>query len=417
MFVIFIKGEDKMKAFKKVFAVFLTFVLLFSAVSNSFVAAATEITPVVEELEFQPITLNASGNENDTIEQLENGQWYYNYNIGNLLNATISLQGGDVIYANGNSVSIDGNVYGFSYDYIPDEPWEPGNTYEVEVSLLGVSSTVLVTIAESPVDNIVFEPVEVIYNYDGTYYEHNGEEFFYYYWQDLLKGNVWFNGSEEPIESSGYGVYYNDEWLYFLTKNFQYDEHWELGGTYYIPVGFMGKVIEVPVSVVESPIESITFEDINLIENSKGSIQIDENDNEYFNYSWIWDAKCYIKLKNIDEVLEVNSTSFEYNGNWYNMSYEDDQAENHWTVGNTYSAKVSLLGCEANVNVTITTSPIESITFKPTNIYDHTCGYISNDSYGNSYYNYDWVNRLEYTVKFKDNSTLNGYGNSFYYND
>ncbi len=406
-----------MKAIKKVSAIILVAIMLFSMTNMSLIASA-DTTPVVESMTFKPITIEAGTNGH--INYWEEGDAYFHYYWEDLLDYSVTLQGGDVIETTDYYVTIDDVNYWVDYEDNQEiSHWEPGNTYQIDVSLLGCSATVEVTIENGSLDDIEIEPIEVIKNCEGgKNTDENGDEFFEYRWENQIRGKAWVNGESEPITFDGPGFYHNDEWYGFTTQDSQYYKHWQLGETNTAYIMVRGKVIEVPVTVIETPVESVTFEEIQLIENCDGGIDYDEEGQEYFSYSWVSETKCFIKFKNDDELYEVNDNYFNYNGHEYSIDYEDDQYENHWTVGNTYTATATILGYEADVNISIVESPIECLIIKPIKMFENSNGYWNEDEFGDQYYYYEWRHKLDYSVKFKGNDEFfDGTGDGFYYND
>ncbi len=336
----------------------------------------------------------------------------------------------NVVFKDGYVMEHSGND-GFAYandwyeiethDNQYEEHWYVGNTYNASISIFGVSTTVPVTITESPITNIVFEPVEIIEN-TGGYYQDGPEgpesKYFYYNWEHNLKYTVYFNDNT-TVNGEGTSFEYNGEYYYLGSEYEQYYNPLLVGNTYAMPMKVMGKTFNASVSIVETPVESFVITpSVTLIENLDGTLQNHDPNDIWFYYDWQNNVDYTLTLK--DGTVYTNSedglNSIEYEGKYYNFIYSDIQYSEHWNVGETHTVTLSILGVEKEIEVNIVESPVESVTVKPVNIKQGKNCYTITDSNGNSVFIYWWTNNLEYTVKFNDGTSSSFTGQTFNYN-
>ena len=331
----------------------------------------------------------------------------------------------------GTGFTYNGEYYSFSYnaDQSYTNQWTVGNTYYIDVSVMGHSVRIPVTIIPSPLQSISFTPITVMEGTCGSIStDWNPEtqtsdlEYFRYDpWQLLQKSTytATFDGTTQSGNGSGFnydGQYYS----FSYSSDQSYTNQWTVGNTYYIDVSVMGHSVQVPVTITASPLQSISFTPITVIEGTCGSIstqwnpETQTNDLKYFQYN-PWDLlQKSTYTATFDGTTQSGSgTSFYYNGERYSFSYNADQSyTNQWTVGNTYYIDVSVMGQNVQVPVTIVPSPVTSLTVAPITLIEGKNGYDNG-----TYYNYNWQQKLSYTVIFEDGTSISrDYGNGFDYN-
>ena len=324
-----------------------------------------------------------------------------------------------------------------------DNQWTAGNEYAFEVSVMGKTAPISVSIVQSPLESITFTPITVMEKthggMSGTMDPETGEElsFFEYYPGHLCElttytatfkdgavytgianqDELWHNGIRYGITSASDQSYYNQ---------------WTVGNTYSIQLSVAGKTVEVPVEIVPSPLVSLTFEPLSIMENTNGYMaswwneETGNYDLYYYEYmvnNLILDT-TYTATFSDGTVLTGRNNGFEYKGTWYHFDCTSSQGYyNQWTADNTYAMTVSVLGMTVEIPVTITGSPLESLTFAPVSIMEGTCGSIAggpgmNGEFVEFYHYSDWeiLNRTTYTATFRDGTILTGSGNNFFYN-
>ncbi len=344
-----------------------------------------------------------------------------------------------VLY-DGKMIEIDsnddgGNESNFRIDY----NLEAGETYYYAVRYLSNERTgsFPVMISKAPeLIGINFDKVQVYENTNGYMQTaSDGSEYYYYsdwYWNLSKVRFSYSNGETVSCEinkgSSEIGFYLQDRWYpleFYVTQD--ENNRWELGKKYVAQVAIMGGWGQVEIEIIESPIASIEVQPIQIIENTNGSFipDWDEDGNfvEYHAYAWGDHVKYVATLKN-GQKIEGKGGSFIYNDEEIMIQFYDDQESfaTSWKSGNTYTPKLSILGFETVVPVTIIESPVQSVTVKPIAIPAESQGYWEGNwnQYDEYYefYKYRWFNQDEFvcTVLFKDGTTKE-IGYNFEYNN
>ena len=141
-------------------------------------------------------------------------------------------------------------------------------------------------------------------------------------------------------------------------------------------------------------IASIEFHDVEVIEFTEGIYQ-----NGFYNYiSFPIDYK--ITLSNGTVINDKDERNVQIGGEWYYISLNDNQYENHWEAGNTYTVTATLMGVSDTFNVTVIESPMEGIEIQDMSVIEGTNGYYNGD-----YYEYN-IYPKNCTVTLKDGSVL-----------
>lgn len=371
----------------------------------------------VSSIEFIPIkTIEYIENTNGYLEYDSNDEEYYcyyvpsfeigdilkiNYNNGSSVEYTyIGWQEGDTIacFKSPTAEKITAEeVQIYSNQY--DKHWSLGSDNYYTVEYLGTAYNVSVTITESPVSSIDFipvNPIEYIENSDGYYeYDGSGERYFYYNLPsyeigDVLKvtennGDVteytyigWQDDGEEYFESPD-AKRINADDLRIIDQ--QYEQHWTLGTNNYYSINYLGASCDVPIAVIENPINSIEFipvNPVNYTENFDGYFEYDDYGQKYFYY--------YLPSFEIGDVLRINNKDGsvidytymgwqesyrEYvflssNGDYifeYDIVTTSNQYEEHWILGNENYYHIKYLGIFCDVPVSITENNIKSIEY------------------------------------------------------
>ena len=362
---------------------------------------------------------------------------YYHYDVDSDTSFTLTLKDGTTLKSDGSWFRYDGVRYdiNISTNQSYKNQWIAGNTYAMEISLLNLKTEAPVTITECPIENIEIEPITIAEGAWGNYtYDYNPEtddydlEYFKYKPEAELEYTITFKDGS-TIEAYSTRFEYNDTKFDLVTStNQSYKNQWTAGNTYTMNV-LLGRFnIDVPVTITESPFESIEIKPISILEGTCGDYEYDYNpetddwDLEYYRYDLEYELEYTITLKD-GSSFSYYGTDFFYNGQCYNLSIIDLQSyENQWTVGNTYTIEV-LTGniFNTDVPVTITGSAFKSIEIKPISITEFTCGdyeYDYNpetDDWDLEYYHYNLKDKLEYTITLTDGSTIENYGSYFYY--
>ena len=397
------------------------------AVDVSFMGQNVQIpvsimTLPLESLTFTPVTVTENtGGDYYT----ENGVEYYRYSEWNILfksTFTATFSDGTVISETNNGFNYDGQWYSFDYtsSQSPDAPWTVGNTYAVEISVAGMTVQIPVTVDPSPLQSITYTPITIIegscgYMTTGWDPETQTEkEYFYYQPWDVMSKSQYTATFTDGTTQSGSGnssIYYNGTWYSTQVSTDQsYENQWTVGNTYSIEISAMGQRVQVPVTIIPSPVVSLEVEPITLIENKGGyySSYWDGEEKFYYWYNWNDKLTYTLSLNDGTVIRGEYGNGFDYNGEWYNLSHSDSQSSvNPWTVGNTYTETVSAMGTSVQVPITIVESPVASVTFDPVLLEENQNGYWSWDN-GTEFFRYEWDDSLHYTVTFKDGTVKSG---------
>lgn len=311
-------------------------------------------------------------------------------------------------------------------DYIDSQyenHWEKGKENKLTIKYLHYFQTeVSVTIFENVVSSIEFNPIKPYkffvntngysslyakYDEDGKYLGNYSA--WHYNWSYNVGDVLTVHYTNGTVKD--YTYYYNDYQDYgfksangenlenVYTDNSQDTTPWTVGNDNSVTITYSGRTATVPVTILENPIEKLTFEPkkaVEIKEKTNGYWRKFNADKFFYYYvpSFSKGDKLIVKLKN----GSTDVYTF-YSGSKYGFYDEDgkiaeyeiratsNQDTEHWSYGgdNNYYL-VTFMGNEARVPVTITENPIISIDFQPTNNYY----FIENmDGYRASYSVYD----------------------------
>ncbi len=349
-------------------------------------------------------------------EDRETPQYYcYSpYEIDNFAYTVIMKDGtavrGDHRWFEYNNQQYHVDIY-FEQSY--ENRWLLGNTYAIDVKVLGYDEEASVTIVPSPVASIKAESIVVYQGVDSEeswYYDENDEQVCYdrYNWDHIVCTVTMQDGT--VFETHPYWNFnYNGKSYYVTTGDNQgYGEVWTPGNTYTGTVSILGKTGETTITVEDTPVASIAVEPLTYME---GKTVYDDGF-ECGVYEWWFDVSYTVTFKDGTVKTGTYWNPVEFNGYYYGLSYDDDQYENPWTVGN-HVGTIEVLGVEAEVPVTITENPVASLTVNPLTLAENQ-GYLDSYWYNNEYceyYRYDWWQYMAYTITLKDGTVIEGVGN------
>ena len=229
----------------------------------------------------------------------------------------------------------------------------------------------------------------LIENADGYYNtDADNAEYFYYYvsYTSPIIFVTYTDGTEktynsdyELYEDTGYWISYSDN---------QYEEHWGVG-IHTATAKFMGKTCELQVQVTENPVENfkVTATDT-LMENTDGWYANDADGKAYFEYNVSYtDPKITVTYTD-GTVKTYNNDSELYDDTGYNISYSDNQYDEHWGVG-FHTATAEFMGKTCELQVQVTENPVENFTVTPTKtLIENVDGYYSTDADNEEYFYY-----------------------------
>lgn len=417
-----------MKIIKKTLSIILSLSLMLTMFSLPYNTAALNAEDIVS-FEFEPITLIEGYNGNIEYEGEEGEIQWYRYDFYSSLQYNIEFNNGEHLNGGGSSFYYESNEEWYYFDIADpqsyDNQWEAGNTYYVTATLFGNSTEIPVTIIENPIESIYIEDITVVENthlYESSYYDDEAYEYKRYnYYHPKFNGTVEFvDGSSYTLQNET-SFMYNDEWysLDFISDQDQ-NNVWTVGHTYDAQVSGLGKTANFTVSIIENPIASVNFEDFTFLQNTNGyedSYYDEENEQYlYFHRYYPDDFTGVIEFTDESSCEIYDGSGFYYNNQFYYIEFISDQSyQNQWTAGNTYAAKLLIMGEEFDINVSIIDSYIKEITLSPVTVFENTNGsYVETED--GSYYEYD-IDRFEYNVEFLDGTTDNGYSSDIWYNE
>ncbi len=410
--------------------------------SASVLGISTDVSITIEKspiasIKFAPITLDEGIDGDWNFDWNDNTQAYdlkfFRYNWLDHISYTVTFNDGSTVQSDSLSFTYKGQTYyleandGQSYD----NQWTGGNTYTVTLSTVRTNAQLYITIEASPIVSIDFDPLTVIENYDGGVTdEYNADTgnydlsyFCYYWWQKLGYTVTFSDGTTQRVTARNF---YHDGKYYSLEYNDgqSYYSPWTVGNTYDVSVTVADKTFTQSVSVVSSPVSKIEVNPISFMSNTHGGYISDwdpENQTDtplYFRYSWL-SALEYTITYTDGTVVQCSGSNFNHNEEYYTLIASDDQSyTNQWQAGNTYYATINALGCEAQVPITITGSPLASIEVEPISMRKNSGGdwfYPVDENAGSPFYYYYWWYQLAWTVTFTDGTTQTGTGDTLYY--
>lgn len=333
---------------------------------------------------------------------------------GSFISADFENENGEIV-----QVSINIEQY--------ETHWTVGNVYELTVECNGLTTTTNVSIVENPISSIDFipvNPVEYTENTNGRYeYDENGQQYYQYNLRWFEIGDIlrvylkddsvvdyeyrgWDSSAGYSCFASATGDYISEQDV--LTEETQYYDHWQVGKDNSFRVKYLGKYCDVPVTIKQNLVNSIEYMPINpkeYVENTNGRYE-NSNEGDYFRYYIPSfengdilkvtenDGKVtvytYIGMQDDGELYFVSQDGVGLNVN--EISYYDNQYENHWTLGSDNYYTIEYSGVTCDVPVTITESPILSIEYIPVNpveYIEHSDGYYEYDDSGEKYFYYN----------------------------
>ncbi|MBQ3133589.1 MAG: leucine-rich repeat protein, partial [Clostridia bacterium] len=354
----------------------------------------------------------------------------------------VTMADGQTVTGSGNAFTApDDFEYGIYYrdDQGYGNEWT-GGTYQSTGWVENVvSNTFTVEMVESLVQSVVADPVTRILNYSGhgwtssdSLYDEetnecigNTDEYFRY---DIHSSNIVVTMCDgQEFQSDGGGFEWNGMWCDFSVSDPQnYENQWLETGEYTIHAELLGYEFTYTVELIETPVDSIVIPTQQKIKNFAGyhgeyrrdEIEYDEETGEwsytpeYFAYgTYFYDYTVVMK----DGTTYGPDDQIVYNGEIYGIEREADgqSYENQWTVGNTYSVPVSLLGYTTTYDIEIIESPVASVVVEPIQWIEKSQGGMTSDSLydengdyigeSDPYYSY-LTSPQFYTVTMKDGS-------------
>ena len=193
-----------------------------------------------------------------------------------------------------------------------ENQWSVGETHTAEVFFMGDSyGTITFKICADPIESIEIGDITFYYSIDNNCYTYDcdpetGEQISpiyssYYVLSKEIPLTVNFSDGSEPLNTTILGGQIQDEVtiagepypdlvVYCIDDGQSYENQWDHTGNYQVTFNLLGRTITKEVTVAPPPIESITFEDIVLYEDTFGEYDKDTGNFIYYLYPIISDA-------------------------------------------------------------------------------------------------------------------------------
>ena len=374
---------------KKVISLLLSFVMLIGTIACVDLSAYASTVASISYTPVKPIEfVESSGGVWVTNDNIKYYYYYYipQFKQGDILTVTDN-DGNSVNYTfghndNGNACFISESGEEISTDSLRTsskqefEHWTLGSDNYYTIAYMGASTRVAVTIVESPIASVSFtplNPIEIIENNGGNWDTNNNGEYYHYSIPWFRQGDVltvtdkdgnsvdytYDNYEDRFISESGDVLYslriYSD----------QYSKPWTLGSDNYYTIEYMGATTQVPVTIVENPVASISYTPVNpieFVENCGGNWSTNDN-GEYYAYSIPWFSESDILTITDKDGNSVNY-SFKYDEGCflsesgdaispYDLRRYSDQFSKPWTLGSDNYYTIEYMGATTQVNVSI----------------------------------------------------------------
>ena len=326
------------------------------------------------------------------------------------------------------------------WDYGTDRSPLRGESFRYNVSDEGkltvkvgdASDSLDLTILENPVDRIeidqndIPELIEQNNGFWDSYYLGNTEKIEYFHYDlfefDGVPVTIYYKDGTSVSARIGEAI--NDYGISVSSRQYR-GEIFTVGGNNEVSINYLGVSTTVKVNVVEAPvasIEIISAPDTELIENHSGYWTTAYNpvtsafDLKFFYYTLDNNSSARVRINYKDGTSKTADVGSYIDNERINIS--DNQYQEPWTVGGSYSFTISFLGASVGLPVTIVPSPVDYIEVPDgaaLTLYENIDGYTF------TYYNEDgdeveafsyYVNGIEnipVTVHFKDGSVKRSY--------
>ena len=318
--------------------------------------------------------------------------------------------------------------YDLEYDYMQrqyKEPWGLGD-HTFAIDYKGFKCELTATVVENSIKSVEYipaEPYKLIEYGDGWWeYDSNDNKYFDYYYKRYNDGDsirlTMKDGSVKTYVYE-YDEDDDDEFIYFRCKedntsistqnislsDDQEKNHWVKGGDNYITFKYAGKESRIPVTIIDSPIDSISYEPVSPItytENVEGYMEEDKAGNKYFEYDepepregdklivvQNGSSKTYTYSDDEERFICGNETIRRYDVDFY--TYQENK---HWILGSDNELTIRYLARECTVPVTIMENKVKKIAYEPATPYEYKeldtrNGDWDEDYYDKSYFHYD----------------------------
>ncbi len=367
---------------------------------------------------------------------------YYRYYAG-LGIVTVTMKNGNV-YSGGMHEVIDGinsaeglelsHEYSLYTGQSPSNPWGIGE-HTVSCEWAGIEFEYRVTITKSPIASITADEVSFTENTNGyptEYWDDVTESTVTYYRYaetpdcvtvTLKNGNVYNGYYYEVIEeiNEAEGLELDPDSL-TVRSDQAFENQWGVG-RHTVYCELTGVEFEFCVNITETPIASVTADDVNIIENTNGNYveewdDVTESVASYFRY-YVFSQNITVTMKNgsvysgepyevISEINEAEGLELNYNF----QLFTDQSPSAPWGAGE-HTVHCLIAGAECDYRIIIAESPIASITADAVTFVEGTNVYPAEGWDGKTgtfvEYNRYSENPDNITVTLKNGSVYSGY--------
>lgn len=329
----------------------------------------------------------------------------------------------------------DGSITDWEYnfdwyidgEYISRDAFNVQETGNVKLTCGDASVTLTFTLIDNPVaylELVSGSSYNYVENFNGYVSTNGNGEYFYYYTNfpsDAVIKIVYKDGTSTTSKVGEYIDGYRIDW-----SDNQYQEPWVVGTDNKSMISYLGHTVNLPITVVENQVASIEVVSgrVTCIENTNGY----QGDNGYV-YWYSVPSDVMVKISYTDGTEKTVGVYDEVDG--YRLSFDDNQYDEPWIMGDDNYLIVSYLGVETHLPVSVSANPVDHIVINtaPTREYvygDVEYGYLySNGDY--EFYPTDLIG-LSFTVYYTDGTSktfthddideddnINGYGYALHY--
>jgi len=300
----------------------------------------------VKKLEVQPITVYRDVDAEENGESFGDPFLMYHWNDRLVLTATYTDDTSYTTQPGDRQVEYRGKLYEISYrqSQSSENLWQPGNTYTEEITVLGMTAPVSITVKENLIKSIQIDDITMTEDIDGyweTGWDEDAQEdveYYAYNWAEAVDSltvtftdNTVFTGSLAEFEDT-----YNLSAARGDTQSAQ--TPWTVGNTYSCALLVGTHQAPLSVTIAPNPVESVSFEPVIL----------PQTDEEYY---WARHLQGTVTFRDGTKAqFDPNGFLYQDESHW--IDWSDDQGDNPWSAG-THTASAYVMGKEFPVTVYI----------------------------------------------------------------
>lgn len=355
------------KSIRKAFFYFALVITTVLITATGFAAFAKQVYNI-ESISVEKVTLVKDYSGQYAIE--EGKQEYFRYSTENPSKVTVTLENGKTIT---DSLSALEDYFNESAEISDSQsaenPWKTG-AYTVQFTFMGYSGEYAVEVVDNPVEKITVENIELCYLGDGDYsYDSMGQKGNFYYRSEPKEMTVYFkDGTSKSGTAQSFGKLTGYNVSVFDNQN---EKPWGIG-RHKCSVEYLGVKADYYVTVKESPVRSISVDEVTVYEGIDGHWGDYYGDDAHDSNTFYYDAKpekvtVYYK----DGTAFTGSTEEIKQETGYTVVFDTDKA---WSYGRQV-AKATYLGASVNYYVQVKVNPIKAVALiKAPDKLDYRCG-------------------------------------------